>query len=86
MKKSTLTEIQKRAFAEEIAASYAQQCDDVIIGIGTHVPEYFGIFMMILFGKEKNKVAELSFGVNTAKLLVEKLNKFIDEEEGGKNV
>ena len=49
MTKKQLKEIEKRAFAEELRASYAQQCDDVVIGITTHSPDSMNLFIMLLF-------------------------------------
>jgi len=81
MTKKQLKEIQEKAFALELKASYTQQADDVVIGILTHQPKMMELFMILLFAKDKKKVAEVSFGYNTAKILVEKLNEFIKTEK-----
>jgi hypothetical protein len=83
--KKQLEEIKNRAYAEELRAGYVQQADDVIIGMATHCPQYMDLFLMVLFGENRNKVAEISFNTNTAKLLIDKLQKFVNENEGGKN-
>lgn len=79
--KKQLEEIKIRAYAEELRAGYVQQADDVIIGIKTHSPQYMDLFLMVLFGEKGNRVAELSFNSNTAKLLIDKLQKFVTENE-----
>jgi hypothetical protein len=91
MTKKQLKEIEKRAFAEELRASYAQQCDDVVIGIATHSPDSMNLFLMLLFAANKKKVCEVSFGLETAKLVRGKLDDFIKREteynakKGGRN-
>lgn len=79
--KKQLNQIKKKAFALELKASYVQQCQDVIVGLTTFAPEDTEMFMILLYGNDRNKVAEFSFGLNTAKTIAEKLNKFIEENQ-----
>lgn len=79
--KKELNEIQKKAFALELKASYVQQCQDAIVGLTTFAPKHMEMFMFLLYGANKNKIAEFSFGVETAKIVIENLNKFIQENE-----
>ena len=81
MTKKQLKEIQEKAFAEDLRANYAAQCSDVIIGMKTYSPKSMDMFMFLLFGESGEKVAELSFNSNTAKVLVERLNLFIESKK-----
>lgn len=81
--KKELDEIKMKAFAEELKAGYVSQSDKIILGMATHHPKFMDLFLMIMFGENRERVGELSFDSNTAKQLIIKLQTFVNEIEGG---